>query len=63
MFDILNEHKILSIFLMFITRVGLDVNERLFKIRKESALAYVVNDILNIIISLIIALFILEKIY
>ena len=61
MFDILSEHMILSIFLMFITRVGLHVNEELFKIRKESALAYVVNDILNIIISLIITLFILEK--
>ena len=63
MFDIINEHKILSIFLIFITRVGLLANKELFKIRKESAFAYIVNDILDIIISLIIALFILEKIY
>ena len=63
MFDIINEHKILSIFLIFITRVCLLANKELFKIRKESAFAYIVNDILDIIISLIIALFILEKIY
>lgn len=63
MFDIVNGHEILFLVIIFITCIILNVNGDLFNMRKESIFAYITNVILNTIIGIIVALFILDKMY